>query len=163
MRYSWNDSTCARLVVCLVLVLGVTLPGGASSAELQLGSDTPASLNIVLVDTTLDDYEQLIDAAADDATVIRYDGDSESMTDVLARVEGLSESSDTKIGSLSILSHGTGGELDLGNELVSSDMSDEQLAAWRSLADNFAEGANISPTAATSWTARARGRRCSTP
>ena len=100
-------------------------------------------LKVVLIDSTLDDVQTLRDSVDSDAVIIEYDGNNTSMADVLAQVEGLSESQDAQIESLSILSHGAGGQFDLGNETVTDEMSAEQRAAWQSLADNFTEGGNI--------------------
>ncbi|MFQ5507316.1 MAG: DUF4347 domain-containing protein, partial [Planctomycetota bacterium] len=131
-------------------------PAGVSGADAHGAADStigtaaqhapePAEdqLNIVLVDSTLEDAEVLIESATEDAAVIQYDGASESMVDVLARVEDLAEDEGKKIDSLSILSHGSGGEFDLGTETITSDMTEDQLAAWQSLADDFSEDANV--------------------
>ncbi|MHC5109332.1 MAG: DUF4347 domain-containing protein, partial [Planctomycetota bacterium] len=100
-------------------------------------------LKIVLIDSTLDDVDTLRASADSDATVIEYDGAHTSMVDILSQVESLSDSSGRQIASLSILSHGSGGEFDLGNDTVSTEMTAEQHAAWHSLADNFTEDGNI--------------------
>ena len=81
-------------------------------------------------------------------TVQRGEGDPRSVSrpvgvEILARVESLSETDGVQIASLSILSHGSGGEFDLGTDTVSNDMSAEQTEAWQSLADNFTEEGNL--------------------
>ncbi|MGB0716696.1 MAG: DUF4347 domain-containing protein, partial [Phycisphaerae bacterium] len=100
-------------------------------------------LKIVLIDSTLDDVSTLRASVDSDAIVIDYDGANTSMADVLGQVETFAQGQNAQIESLSILSHGSGGQFDLGNEVVSEDMTADQRAAWQSLADNFTDAANI--------------------
>ena len=148
-----------RLLLSADLSFGLALPdepvleSNVLNVRDELAYDTSAVavdltaskqlLNIVLVDSTLSDSDILSDAATDGAVVIEYDGANESMVDVLARVTTLIEGSDAQIGSLSIFSHGSGGRFELGNEIVSAYMSEEQLGSWHSLAGYFAEGGNL--------------------
>ena len=100
-------------------------------------------LNVVLIDSTLEDADVLADAVDEDAIVILYDGADGTIVDVLAQVEGMSDATGSEIASLSILSHGSGGQFDLGDEVVSVEMTTDQFAAWESLSDNFTDDANI--------------------
>ena len=100
-------------------------------------------LDVVLIDSSLSDVDVLMGSVDEDAVVILYDGADDTIIDVLAQVEGLAEASAREIGSLSILSHGSGGQFDLGGEVVTDEMTADQSAAWQTLADNFSEDANI--------------------
>ncbi len=102
-----------------------------------------APMKIVLVDSTLEDVDVLKEGADDDATIIEYDGANASMTDVLGQVESAATGAESQISSLTILSHGSGGQFDLGNEVVGDEMTAEQTAAWASLSDNFTDDGNI--------------------
>ncbi len=99
--------------------------------------------DVVLIDSNLSDADALADAVEEGSIVIRYDGADGTMIDVLGQVEGAAEASGCEIASLTVLSHGSGGQFDLGGEIVSADMTADQEAAWQALSDNFTEDANV--------------------
>ncbi|PHS11806.1 MAG: hypothetical protein COA78_08945 [Blastopirellula sp.] len=109
----------------------------------SLLNESTDPLDIVLIDSSLTDVDVLVDAVDESAIVLLYDGVNGMIIDVLAQVEALSETSGSEIASLSILSHGDGGQFDLGGQVVTTEMTAEQESAWRSLADNFTDDANI--------------------
>jgi hypothetical protein len=111
-----NDSKWAFVLVCLVLVLGVTLPGEASGAS----DDTRHEW--VFVDTTVAGYQDLVDdvlAGGDDGRHIelvlldrRRDG-LEQIAEALAGQSGAD--------AIHLITHGSRAELQLGTTRLTAD------------------------------------------
>ena len=101
------------------------------------------SINVALVDVTLDDSELIISSFDTDVFVIEYNGGQERLTDILNKVNTLSTSLETEIESLSIISHGSVGQFELGTDIVSVENLSSQADDWSSLAEHLAEDANI--------------------
>ena len=106
-------------------------------------SQSKANLNVALIDATLDDHETLTSSFNDDVIVIEYDGNLDTAFEVLKQVSELSDSAGSRIDSLSILSHGSTGQFELGSELVTSETLRLRPEAWLELGKNLTDGANI--------------------
>lgn len=102
-----------------------------------------ADWNVVLIDSTLPDVQALARAFAGERHVMLYDGNHENATQVLQRVTQAASSAGRRIGSLSILSHGTPGAFALGNELVSVGTIGRTAAAWREIGRSMAPDGQI--------------------
>jgi len=129
----------------LDVVADTVLPKQSATAD-TVNADTDTRndpIDVVLIDSSLSDVEVLLDVVDEEAITIPYDGVDGTIIDVLAQVEEVAEGSGSKIPSLSILSHDSGGQFDLGGEVVTTEMTTEQRAAWRSLTDSFSEDADI--------------------
>ncbi len=115
----------------------------APSSE-EAASNMKPGIRVVVVDATLGDAETIADAAAEEgALVLRFDPESQSSADVLARVGSLADEHGGQIDSLSIVSHGSDGRFQLGNDWVDSDQVASDAAAWHDLGPRLADGANL--------------------
>jgi VCBS repeat-containing protein len=99
--------------------------------------------DVILVDRQLNDSQTLIASAQAGSIVFSYDGTSESATSILRKVSGWASENATSIRSLSILSHGTAGAFELGNQWVTFDTFNSTAEEWRDIADYFIEDSNI--------------------
>jgi hypothetical protein len=125
----------------LDVVADTVLPKQSATTDTADAGGDP--LDVVLIDSSLSDVEVLLEAVDEDAIAILYDGADGTIIEVLAQVEDVAEASGSKIASLSIVSHGSGGQFDLGGEVVTNEMTADQSAAWLTLTDSFSEDANI--------------------
>ncbi|NNK02578.1 MAG: DUF4347 domain-containing protein, partial [Desulfatitalea sp.] len=106
-------------------------------------AESKQSLNIALVDTTLSDYENIADAIDEDVTILYFNGETESATQVLEQAVGYASDSQMPIDSLSIMSHGKTGAFKLGNEWIDASNLSSYTDAWQSLNAAMNEGANL--------------------
>jgi hypothetical protein len=102
-----------------------------------------STVDVVLVDTQLDDSELLADAALPGSHVFRYDSTLDSAESILRDVAVWAVENGTEIGSLSILSHGTAGAFQLGSDWITDATLADTADAWQSLASHMASGADI--------------------
>ncbi|MCJ9429439.1 DUF4347 domain-containing protein [Kordiimonas marina] len=72
--------------------------------------------DIVVIDTSVSDYQSLLAGVNPNAEVILIDGTSHGIADLAAQLAGR-----TGISSITILSHGSVGEFQLGTDVVNSD------------------------------------------
>jgi protocadherin Fat 4 len=126
-------------------VSGVNLIGTVESINATAFETFAKSIarDVILVDRQLNDSETLIASAQFGSIVFSYDGTSESAATILGRVSGWASEYATNIRSLSILSHGTTGAFELGNQWITSDTLDATAEQWRDIANYFIEDANI--------------------
>ena len=111
---------------------------GLSNASIALNAR-----NVILVDRNLDDSDLLIDAARSGSVVFAYDGTSESALSVLDRVAQWAQQNQTEIQSLSILSHGTSGGFELGNQWITTSSLISTADDWKQISQYFVEDADI--------------------
>ncbi len=100
-------------------------------------------VDVTLIDITLTDYQDLVDAVYEKSHIIFYDGDHESAENVLALVVDYSIEKNTTIESLSIMSHGSSGEFKLGNEWIGSSNLSDHIEAWYNLDTVMNDGGNL--------------------
>jgi hypothetical protein len=99
--------------------------------------------NVVLLDTDLPDAAVLEQAVLPGSNLITYDGATQSADAVLQQVIDWATTHDVRIGSLSILSHGTAGAFELGNQLISTTVLAQTALEWRRLGGVLAEDATV--------------------
>lgn len=107
------------------------------------GEPTRDAAEIVLIDSRLDDAEALAAAARSGAVLLTFDSEAESAEDVLSRLTEWAESSQHRISSLSILSHGAEGGFQFGADFVTTESLRGMENAWRELAEHFTEDADL--------------------
>ena len=118
-------------------------PDDNADAEADQSKDTQIRdvTSIVFVDSSVEDYEQLvndIDQSEGDIEVVLLDSDSDGIDQIseyLANYSGIE--------SVHIVSHGTDGEVRLGNTVLNADSLERyagQIAAWGS---SFTSSADI--------------------
>ncbi|MGE3778958.1 MAG: DUF2341 domain-containing protein, partial [Pirellulaceae bacterium] len=118
-------------------------PDGEQAAPADGASPAHTGADVVLLDSQLDDYELLRQAVLPQSQLFVYDGNSDSASSILTRVSAWSEATGTQIASLSILSHGTEGAFELGNEWISTSSLDSYSEDWQRLSYQLVVGANI--------------------
>lgn len=101
------------------------------------------SLDIILISSKIDSYQDLADAAAPGAYVIVYDAQAESIQDVVGDVLQLSQTVNREIDSLTILSHGGTGYFQLGNGNVNETALANDAATWQNLGAEMSQDARI--------------------
>ncbi len=104
---------------------------------------TMQGVDIVLVDRSLMNDQQLAGAALEDAQVIQYDGEKESSETVLGRVVGYATFTDQSIHSLSIMAHGREGAFKLGNTWIDAGDPSARTEAWSALDAVMHDGGNL--------------------
>jgi len=97
--------------------------------------------SVALIDSSLPDFNALSAAVSSGSKVITYDGRKETASRVIAKLTAWAAATNTKIESLSILSHGSQGRFALGNDYIS--VADESDPAWTKLRKVMAEKSNI--------------------
>ena len=111
-----NDATWVRVLVCLALVLGVTLPGGAS------GADNATRHEWVFVDTTVAGYQDLVDdvlAGGDDGRhieLVLLDGRRDGLAQIAEALAGRSSTD-----AIHLITHGSQAALALGTTRLTTD------------------------------------------
>ncbi|RLS75286.1 MAG: DUF2341 domain-containing protein, partial [Planctomycetota bacterium] len=118
-------------------------PSDFSDPGLSTASNALNARNVILVDRNLDDSDLLIDAARSGSVVFAYDGTSESALSVLDRVAQWAQQNQTEIQSLSILSHGTSGGFELGNQWITTSSLISTADDWKQISQYFVEDADI--------------------
>jgi hypothetical protein len=129
------------------LAAGLGNPGPSASNVASPQNVLPPAdaqvVNVVLIDSTLANSNQLAQAALAGDKVILYDGAHQSASQVLSEVVTWAQSSGERIGELAILSHGVGGTFELGNQWITTTSLSETSAAWQQLGSVLAERADI--------------------
>ncbi|MEM0926170.1 MAG: DUF4347 domain-containing protein [Planctomycetota bacterium] len=105
-------------------------------------TDEATGQHVVLIDANLSDVDQL-EPSVENGMVILFDGEEGTIIDALQLVESAAEQGNFEIESLSILSHGDGGQIHLGTEAIDLDMSVDQQQAWSSLSDHLAPDGQV--------------------
>ncbi|MCP3666901.1 MAG: DUF4347 domain-containing protein, partial [Gammaproteobacteria bacterium] len=103
---------------------------GTTTQKDTAGSE---SIDLILIDTTLVDYQDLADAAGEGTHILLYDGNIESADGVLERAVDYATNNQETIDSISIMSHGLSGEFKLGNEWIGSEDLVDHADALHSL------------------------------
>ena len=99
---------------------------------------------MILISNALNQLEALQEAAVDDAEVVVYEAQSDSLGSITEELSALVDSTGQKIGHLAILSHGAPGTLILGDqEIFSATSLAEDSAAWQGISSLLAEEARI--------------------
>jgi hypothetical protein len=101
-------------------------------------------LQVVLIDGGLRDSARIAEAAIHADRVVVYDNHAAAPADIVLSLEQISETSDTPLGSVSIISHGRPGAFDFGNAEVSAENLWGSAEAWRRLGTVLAPGASLS-------------------
>ena len=120
-----------------------------SATNLISATSTPVSApetvgtNIVLIDTTLPDYQTIADAADENSHVVLYDGDVDSAHGTLSKVVNYSSELGETINSLSIMAHGTPGQIKLGNEWIGLNNLSKYSDTWLALDNVMVDGGNL--------------------
>lgn len=100
--------------------------------------------NVALIDSTLADSDLLVRSVDGADCVAVYDGSADSAVDILFGLAEQANSAGAQIASLAILSHGSAGQFDLGDESISSSSLGLTAAAWTELGEVMEDGGNIS-------------------
>ena len=119
---------------------GVIAGGTTMSAD---DSADVRTVDVVLIDRTLDDVNTLLNAVMDGDQVFLYDGTDESATDVLGDVAEWAEATHARIGTFTILSHGSPGSFALGSQMIDVAGLEAGADSWRTLSGFFTEHAVI--------------------
>src|SRR5687768_11979200 len=98
-------------------------------------------VSVALIDSSLPDFNALSAAVSENSKVITYDSRRDTAARVLGKLAAWAAATQTKIESLSILSHGSQGRFALGREYIS--VANENDPAWSKLRKVMAEKSNI--------------------
>lgn len=115
----------------------------AGAAALLSDPGHPETVDVVLIDNTLPDYQILVNAVSPDAHVIVYNGTTDSASDVIAKVSELSKQLNQQIDTVTILSHGGDGNFNLGNETITADNIQQKSDTWTALNSVMEDGGSI--------------------
>ena len=118
-----------------------------------------AEAEIVLIDSRLEESEALAAAAKPVAIVITFDSELETADNILSRIGDWAASSQQRISSLSIVSHGADGGFQFGKDFVTLESLSETENAWRSLSEHLTEDEDLRSMAVT-WRRTMRARIC---
>lgn len=99
--------------------------------------------DVVLLDGRLPDSVLLARAVSPAGRVFLYDSAGDSAVDVLTRVVAWAKAAHAGVASLSILSHGTPGAFELGNDWISTARIARTAGAWQDLGGVLVRGARI--------------------
>src|SRR5688500_4632173 len=98
-------------------------------------------VNVVLIDRSLPDANQLVQAA-NHSRVISFD-QRDSAQSILDRVVRLARHENVQIKSLSLISHGRAGAFSLGKDWISSSNIGSNAAHWRRVRQVFGSDSQI--------------------
>lgn len=101
------------------------------------------SWDVVLLDSSLADQEQLAAAVAEADHLLVYDSATQTAADVLEDVTQWAQAEDVEIDTISIFSHGSEGAFSLGSDTVDAESLSEDDQAWRDLADVLDDDADL--------------------
>src|SRR5262249_9540898 len=93
-------------------------------------ASTARDVDVVLIDSNLTDSNLLAQAAQPGSQVFVYDGSTMSTHDALSQVIAWAGTTGNHIHSLSIMSHGTAGAFEMGNEWVTTSTLDQNASDW---------------------------------
>ena len=100
--------------------------------------------HLVVIDTDLEDAEVLREAAEQGgAEVLLFHSEDESAEDVLKRISGVATERGEDFDSISIVSHGSGGQFDLGSDLITQAEAEGSLELWEEVGSHLGAGANL--------------------
>lgn len=83
-----------------------------------------AAREIVFIDSRVEDVDTLLAAVRDGVTTVVLDADADGLTQMVENLASESRSSSTGFSAIHVVSHGSSGQLLLGNSVVSSDSVD---------------------------------------
>ncbi len=116
-----------------------------TSSELQIqfgqtgsAASTPASHDVVVIDTSVEDYQTLLSGVKDGVEVIEINGVEDGLSAIADALSGR-----TDITSLQIISHGSEGQVRLGSDVLNEDTLDDHAAVLAQIADSLAKGADV--------------------
>lgn len=90
--------------------------GESDRAADRLVSEAPPRLEVVFVDTTVEDYQTLLTGVNPDARVVLLDGSRDAVDQMLDALEGMGQ-----VDALHIVSHGSEGVLQLGGATIDAE------------------------------------------
>ena len=96
------------------------------------------STALVVVDTTIENYESLIADLSEDTEILLLDGDSDGLDQIASYVEGRDG-----ISSIHVLSHGDTGEIRLGNTTINSDTLNDRADTFARIGEALTEDGDI--------------------
>ncbi|MBN4075522.1 DUF4347 domain-containing protein, partial [Gammaproteobacteria bacterium AH-315-E17] len=96
------------------------------------------STALVVVDTTIENFESLIADLSDDTEILLLEGDEDGLDQIASYVEGRDD-----ISSIHILSHGDTGEIRLGNTTIDSDTLTERADTFAKIGEALTEEGDI--------------------
>ncbi len=102
-----------------------------------------ATIDVVLVDSTLADQDLLESAAADADHYFVFDSHQDSLAGIVEQVRQWSDSSGQQIDSLTLLSHGSQAGFQFGDSWVTTGSVAAKADLWEQLGDALADDANI--------------------
>ncbi len=107
------------------------------------GEHTPEAL--IFIDSAVEDAQGFIEALDTDATVFTLDANLDGVLQMQAIIEALGEHSGfTPINSLHIISHGSEGQLNLGNGVLNAEtMQNDYASALSSIGEALSDNADI--------------------
>ncbi|WP_159064845.1 Ig-like domain-containing protein [Thaumasiovibrio subtropicus] len=120
-----------KLIVSLLVV--VTFLSTA-----VMGSELSTRDSVIVIDTGLTDWPQLVEQLEDDAEIILVDQQSDGISQLHKAL-----SAHSNIQSLHLFSHGQQGALLLGNGVIDSQTVREKARFMREIRRSFAEGADL--------------------
>jgi hypothetical protein len=116
----------------------------SSETKQAAGAESGEEFHLVVLDAELEDADLLSEAAElGGAEVLLFHPDEESAEQVLQRISDVATGRGEPFDSISIVSHGSGGEFRLGGDLVSQASAEASLGAWRELGSHLDSGANL--------------------
>ncbi len=113
-------------------------PAGSARAGSSNLSDDAVANQVVFIDSTVDDYNTLLDGLAPGTEVYLLDPQEDGLDQIAAALAG-----QTGIADISIIAHGGDGAIELGNTIVNSDTVTQSQAALATIGASLAPGGNI--------------------
>jgi hypothetical protein len=115
-----------------------------SEAKLEASDGSGEAFHLVVLDAGLEDVDLLREAAEQGgAEVLLFHAEDESAGDVLNRISTIAEERGEDIDTISIVSHGSGGQFQLGSESVTEAAAESLIEQWRDVGSHLSDGANL--------------------
>jgi hypothetical protein len=116
----------------------------STEAGLESVDAAGEAFHLVVLDADLEDVDLLRDAAEQGgAEVLLFRADEESAEAVLQRISGVATERGEELDSISIVSHGSGGQFELGSGLVTRSSAEDSLDLWKEVGNHLAADGNL--------------------
>ena len=100
-------------------------------------------LKVVLISNALDQVDTIAQAAKDNAKVIVFDANKDTLITIEQSLENLVQSTGQKIGTLAVVAHGKDGAIEIGADNIQLANFFKYESGLKSLSNVLAEGAQI--------------------
>ncbi|MCA9119060.1 MAG: DUF4347 domain-containing protein, partial [Planctomycetales bacterium] len=114
-----------------------------AAADNRVDGEFADLVDVVLIDSQLQDSHLLTQAVLPSTQVFVYDSLWDTSHDVLSNVIDWAETQTTQIHSLAIVSHSAPGAFELGNQWITTANLDQSAADWGRLGQVLAKGATV--------------------